>query len=104
VSLPWLPEPISQITDTQEHKGTQTVGMGLQQGPFDWVPQQGRAELDPYNNTKRNIPNNSHCIRDVSFSVIVRIEFRAPLLGDPIEGSLLHVYTKNNLDLEALGQ
>lgn len=32
---------------------------------------------------------NSHCIRDVSFSVIVRIEFRAPLLGDPIEGSLL---------------
>lgn len=34
-----------------------SVGMGLQQGPFDWVPQQGRAELDPYNNTKRNIPN-----------------------------------------------
>lgn len=31
-----------------------SVGMGLQQGPFDWVPQQGRAELDPYACTEKH--------------------------------------------------
>lgn len=31
-----------------------SVGMGLQQGPFDWVPQQGRAELDPYNSSEEH--------------------------------------------------
>lgn len=31
-----------------------SVGMGLQQGPFDWVPQQGRAELDPYNSSEKH--------------------------------------------------
>lgn len=31
-----------------------SVGMGLQQGPFDWVPQQGCAEVDPYNSSRKH--------------------------------------------------
>lgn len=40
-----------------------SVGMGLQQGPFDWVPQQGRAEVDPYNSSKKHPEaHNVDCI------------------------------------------